>query len=160
MSQNELDALGVGRFADSDPFVAPATGGNLKSLRGKLLLVFPLETGKGKSKFPTRDGNPAGLVDTVTSKIVVLDDAETPGRVIARLKIMSGSMYGQIAPYVGTGKPVLGRLGKQEFDLGEGWVLEDENLTDADLDSARAWMIANPVQKPADPFAKAEKPTK
>lgn len=146
-------------IADTDPFVAPATGGNLKSLRGKLLLVFPLEIGKGKSKFPTRDGNAGGLVDTVTSKIVVLDDADEPGRIIARMKIMSASMFSQIAPYVGTGKPVLGRLDKQEFDLGEGWVLDDESLTDDDMNSARAWIAAHPEKKPEDPFAKAGKPT-
>lgn len=146
-------------ITDNDPFVAPATGGNLKSLKGKLLLVFPQELGKGKSKFPVRDGNPNQLIDTVTCKIVVLDDADEPGRIIARMKVMSASMFVQVAPYVGTGRPVLGRLGRQEFDLGEGWILEDENLTDEDLNMARAWMAANPVQAPADPFAKAAKPT-
>lgn len=146
-------------ITDNDPFVAPATGGNLKSLKGKLLLVFPLEIGKAKSKFPPRDGNVAGLVDSVTSKIVVLDDADEPGRIIARMKILSASMFSQIAPYVGTGKPVLGRLDKQEFDLGEGWVLDDESLSEDDMTLARQWMAANPVVKPADPFAKAAKPS-
>lgn len=145
-------------ITDNDPFVAPATGGNLKSLKGKLLLVFPLEIGKGKSKFPTRDGNASGLVDTVTSKIVVLDDDDEPGRVIARMKIMSASMFSQIAPYVGTGKPVLGRLGKMDFDLGEGWVLEDENLTEDEMNVARTWIAEHPEKKPEDPFAKAGKP--
>lgn len=146
-------------IANDDPFVAPATGGNLKGLKGKLLLVFPLEIGKAKSKFPTRDGNASGLVDSVTSKVVVLDDDETPGRIIARMKILSASMFSQIAPYVGTGKPVLGRLDKMEFDLGEGWVLDDESLTEDDMNMARAWITANPVKAPEDPFAKAGKPT-
>lgn len=146
-------------ITENDPFVAPATGSGLKNLKGKLLLVFPLEIGKAKSKFPTRDGNPAGLVDSCTSKVVVLDDDEQPGRVIARMKILSASMFSQIAPYVGTGKPVLGRLAKQEFDLGEGWVLEDDGLTDDDMTAARQWMAANPEKKPEDPFAKAAKPT-
>lgn len=157
MSQSDLDALGVGMIGANDPFVAPATGGTLKSLRGNLLLVFPQEIGKGKSKFPTKDGS--GMVDSVTCKVVVLDDDENPGRVIARMKIMSGSMFGQIAPYVGTGKPVLGRLDKEEFDMGEGWVLVTETLNDGDLQAARDWMTANPEKRPADPFAKAAKPT-
>lgn len=144
-------------YNDSDPFVAPASGGTLKSLKGKLLLVFPLEIGKGRSKFPTKDGS--GLVDAVTSKIVVLDDADNPGRVIARMKIMSGSMFGQIAPYVGTGKPVLGRLGMDTFDMGDGWVLETDGITDDELQTARDWIAANPERKPADPFAKAAKPS-
>lgn len=144
-------------FNEKDPFVAPATGGNLKALNGKLLLVFPQELGKAKSKYPTRNGDP--FVDCVTSKIVVLDDSDEPGRVIARLKIMSGSMFGQIAPYVGTGKPVLGRLDKAEFEMGEGWVLVDENLTDEDFDLARTWIKNNPEKKPEDPFAKAGKPS-
>ncbi len=157
MAQRDLDALGVGMIGENDPFVAPATGGNMRSLRGKLLLVFPLEIGKGKSKYPTKDGS--GLVDAVTSKIVVLDDADNPGRVIARMKIMSGSMFGQIAPYVGTGKPALGRLGMDTFDMGDGWVLEAENLTDDDLNLARKWIADHPERQPEDPFAKAAKPT-
>ena len=144
-------------FNTDDPFVAPAEGGTLKSLKGKLLLVFPLEISKAKSKFPTRDGNP--FVDAVSSKIVVLDDELNPGRVIAKMKILSASMYSQIAPYVGTGRPVLGRLDKQEFDMGEGWVLDVETLTDDDMQSARDWIAANPEKKPEDPFAKAAKPT-
>ncbi len=157
MSQRELDALGVGAFGKDDPFVAPAEGGTMKSLRGKLLLVFPLEIGKAKSKFPTKDGS--GFVDSVTSKVVVLDDADNPGRVIARMKILSGSMFGQIAPYVGTGKPILGRLDTSEFDMGEGWVLVTDTLTDSDLDSARTWIAEHPEKKPEDPFAKAAKPS-
>ena len=46
-----------------------------------------------------------------------------------------------------------------EFDLGEGWVLDDESLTDDDMATARAWITAHPEKKPADPFAKANKPT-
>lgn len=143
-------------FDAQDPFVAPAEGGTLKSLQLSLLLVYPLEIGKAKSKFPTKDGS--GLVDSVTCKIVVLDDPNHPnGRVIARMKIMSGSMFGQIAPYVGTGKPVLGRLDKSEFDMGEGWVLVTDKITDADMQKARDWIAANPEKKPEDPFAKAAK---
>lgn len=143
-------------YTDTDPFNAPATGGNLKSLQLSLLLVYPLEIGKSKSKFPTKDGS--GLVDHVTCKIVVLDDKDEPGRVIARMKIMSGSMFGQIAPYVGTGKPVLGRLDKAEFDMGEGWVLVTENVSEDDMNVARRWIAEHPETKPADPFAKAATP--
>jgi hypothetical protein len=143
-------------IAENDPFVAPATGGTLKSLKGMLLLVFPTEIGKSKSKFPTKDGS--GMVDHVICKIVAIDHPDGP-KVIHRIKIMSGSMYGQIAPYVGTDRPALGRLGMDTFEMGDGWVLEAETLTDADLQSARDWMMENPMKKPTDPFTKAAKPS-
>jgi hypothetical protein len=143
---------------DDDPFVAPATGGTLKTLKDRLLLVFPFEIGKSKSKFPPKDGNAAGLVDHVWCRIVVLDGADGAYE-IHRMKILSASMFGQIAPYVGTDRPVLGRLGKAAFDLGEGWVLETDQLTEEHYDTARTWMAAHPVEKKVDPFAKAAKPT-
>lgn len=142
-------------ITDEDPFVAPATGGNLKAIRGRVLLVFPNEVGKSKSKFPTKNGD--GFVDHVTCRIVVLDSPDGAYE-IHRMKIMSGSMFGQIAPFVGTNRPVLGKLGKAEFDMGEGWVLETEELTETHYQMAREWMRTHPVEKPKDPFAKADKP--
>lgn len=140
--------MSVNPYDDADPFVAPATGGNLKAIESRLLLVYPTEQGKSKSKYPTADNT--GMVDHVVCKVVVLDGDE-PGKVIDRMKIMSGSMIGQLLPYVGTGKPVLGQLGMDKFDKGMGWVLND--ATEPERDVARQWIAAHPVAAPVDPFA-------
>jgi hypothetical protein len=135
-------------YADDDPFVAPASGGNLGAIEGRLLLAYPSEQGKSKSKYPTHDGT--GLVQHVVCKVVVLDGDE-PGKVMERVKILSGSMVPQLLPYVGTGKPVLGRLGKDKFENGMGWVLNE--ASEPEMDTARKWIAANPVKRPVDPFA-------
>lgn len=135
-------------YADDDPFVAPATGGSLGSIEGRLLLAYPSEQGKSKSKFPTQDGS--GMVTHVVCRVVVLDGDE-PGKTLDRVKVLSGSMVPQLLPYVGTGRPVLGRLGKDKFDNGMGWVLND--ASEPERDTARKWIAEHPVTKPADPFA-------
>lgn len=134
----------------NDPFLPPAQGGSLSTLEGRLLLVYPQSNDKAKSKFPTRDGS--GLVDRVTCRIIVLDGDE-PGKKIDRVQVMSGSMTGQLLPYVGKNMPVLGRLAKTKFDAGMGWDLKE--ATDDEKNTARAWIAANPEEKPRDPFATA-----
>lgn len=135
-------------YDEDDPFVAPAQGGTLKSIETRLLLVYPKEQGKSKSKFPTKDNS--GFVDHVMCDVIVLDAPEGV-HTMHRVKILSGSMTGQLLPYVGTGKPVLGRLGMEKFDMGMGWVLND--ATEPDRELAREYIAANPVAKPVDPFA-------
>lgn len=138
-------------YADDDPFVAPASGGSLRPLNGRLLLIYPLEQGKSKSDFPTTDGS--GMVTHVVGKVVTLDgDANVEaGTVYERMTMKSGSMVPQLLPYVGTGKPVLGRLTMKKLPRGEGWVLDEASAPDMDV--ARKWIAEHPITKPADPFA-------
>lgn len=133
-----------------DPFAAPAQGGTLTALHGKLLLIDVRKTERKKSKYPTEDGS--GFKDAIICDMTVLSD-EKPYTLYG-LAVMSGSMSGQLLPYVGTGTPVLGTLGKDKFEKGEGWVLIDP--TDDDKVKAREYIASKPKPAaPKDPFASA-----
>jgi len=135
-----------------DPFAAPAQGGTLKALRGKLLLIECKRTERKKSKFPTDDGS--GFKDAVICDVTVLSDDKP--YTLYGIAVMSGSMTGQLLPYVGTDTPVLGTLDKSEFEKGEGWVLEE--ATEDDKVIAREYIANKPKpEKPKDPFAAATK---
>lgn len=134
-----------------DPFAAPAQGGTLKGIRGRLLLVEVTEKTRAKSKYPTDDGS--GMVDAAKCNITVLDGDNAP-YTLHGIKVMSGSMVGQLLPYAGTDTPVLGRLDMEKFERGEGWVLNEAD--DAEKDTARAYIAAHPKPAKKDPFAAAK----
>lgn len=134
-----------------DPFAAPAQGGTLGSLEGKLVLIECLRVEKKKSEYPTDDGT--GMKNAIFCNFTVLAGDES--YTLYEVPVMSGSMSGQLLPYVGTGTPVLGTLAKEKFKRGPGWILLDS--TDADKDIARAYIANKPkAEKPKDPFATAQ----
>lgn len=133
-----------------DPFAAPAQGGTLKSIEGRLILVAVLEKKKKRSRFPTDDGS--GMTDAAKCDLTVLDGENAP-YTLHGIDVMSGSMVGQLLPYAGTDTPVLGRLGMEKFDKGMGWVLAEAN--DGEKDIARTYMAEHPKPVKKDPFAAA-----
>jgi hypothetical protein len=129
--------------ASASPFAGsltgPARGGTLSQFEGRLLLITPLREITKKSKFPSKDGT--GLVRGCEAEVTVLD-AETGPYTVHRVQVLSGSMGPQLLPFVNTGKKVVGRLGKDQFDLGVGWVLSDP--TEEEIAMAVAYVESHP----------------
>lgn len=120
----------------TDQFDAPgsATGLDLASIEGRLLLIKPLaqETGINTS---------LGMKDAVRADVVVLDGPDSPaahGDILIFPKVLQG----QVKANIGTGRFNLGRLGKGNAKPGQNapWKLADP--TDADKDTARAYLAS------------------
>jgi hypothetical protein len=129
----------------------PARGGTMEQFKGRLVLITPVSTMKKRSSFPTDDGS--GLVDAVVCEFVVLD-GENYGEKFDRITVMSGSMTPQLLPYIGKNLKVVGKITKEKFDRGQGWVINDP--TDDDIAVATKYLTESAVTAPAapkDPFA-------
>lgn len=113
----------------SDQFDAPASGVKVTEFEGALLLLKPTEYREGIS-------TAFGDADAVVCDLTVLDGPkagqEHPGTLI-----FQRALQGQLRPKVGTGRMVLGRLGRGVAKAGQSapWILGDP--TDADKTLAR-----------------------
>lgn len=120
----------------SDLFDAPgsATGLDLKTIEGRLLLIKPLtlETGINTA---------LGEKDAIRADVTVLDGPDAPVEHNDVL-IWPRVLQGQIRSNVGSGRFNLGRLGKGQAKSGQNppWKLADP--TDADKDVARAFLAS------------------
>lgn len=118
----------------TDMFDAPgsATGLDLGSIEGRLLLIKPLshETGINTS---------LGQKDAVRADVIVLDGPGSPAEHLDIL-LFPKVLQGQVKANVGTGRMNLGRLGRGVAKPGQKppWKLADP--TDADKDAARAYL--------------------
>lgn len=120
----------------TDPFNAPAAGGNFsaKDHNGKLLLITPTGYREGiKTSF--------GEKDAVEASVVVIDETKPEGsEKIDDALIFGGVLIGQTKSFVGKGL-VLGRLGQKPTDKGNpAWVLAD--ATEEDKVKARAYLAS------------------
>ncbi|MEU8186044.1 hypothetical protein [Micromonospora carbonacea] len=123
----------------TDLFDAPATGAKITSFENCLLLITP--TG-------TQDGiNTAfGPADATVVDLVVLD-GPSAGQEHPGVLVFQKALQGQLRPKVGTGRMVLGRLGRGVAKPGQSapWILGDP--TEQDKQAARTH-LAKTVQPP------------
>jgi len=114
-------------------FDAPSSGSGVKIIEfdGQLLLITPTAY---EAEIPTAYG-PA---DAVTATVAVLDG--TGAGVEHEMKIFQKRLIGQLRPKVGTGRMVLGRLGRGTAKPGQSapWLLSDP--TESDKQIARDYL--------------------
>lgn len=127
-----------------DEFDSPASGVKITEFEGALILFTP--TGFVE-KAPTNFG-PA---DYVESDVAVLD-GDRQGETHSAVRIYQKALIGQLRPKVGTGRMVLGRLGRGQAKAGQSapWVLEDP--VDADKYVAREFLDKQKAAANAVPF--------
>jgi len=123
----------------NDMFDAPASGGvKITEFEGQLLLITPTAVEKDIS-------TAYGAADATTVTLVVLD-GNGAGEEHTDVKVFQKALQGQLRPKVGTGRMVLGRLGRGVAKPGQSapWLLADP--TEADKQVARDYLArkANP----------------
>lgn len=114
----------------SDMFDAPSTGVKITEFEGCLLLLAPTSEQK--------DINTSfGPADAVETTVTVLDGKDA-GTEHNGVLIFQKALQGQLRPKIGTGRMVLGRLGRGVAKPGQSapWILAEP--TDADKQTARA----------------------
>lgn len=126
-----------------DMFDAPSSGVKVTDLEGRLLLVFPTEHREGiVTAF--------GPADAVIADIVVLDGPDAPKKEYG-VMLFQKRLQGQTRPKVGTGRAVLGRLGKGVAKAGQSAPWELKDPTAAEADAARRYLTNDLVTTPAAP---------
>ncbi|TDC52860.1 hypothetical protein E1281_18405 [Actinomadura sp. KC345] len=117
----------------TDQFDAPASGGvKITEFEGQLLLLTPTAH---EQEIPTAYG-PA---DAVTTTIAVLD-GDGAGDEHTDVKVFQKALMGQLRPKIGSGRMVLGRLGRGTAKPGQSapWLLADP--TEQDKQVARDFL--------------------
>jgi hypothetical protein len=117
----------------SDQFDAPSSGARITDFEGSLLLVKPTCEEK---EIPTTFG-PA---DAIVADVVVLDGKEANVEPYTDVYVFQKALRGQLKAKIGTGRYVLGRLGKGTAKPGQSppWILTDPQ--DKDKDTARVYL--------------------
>lgn len=126
----------------SDMFDAPSTGVKITEFENCLLLLAPTSEQK--------DINTSfGPADAVETTVTVLDGKDA-GAEHNGVLIFQKALQGQLRPKIGTGRMVLGRLGRGVAKPGQSapWILAEP--TDADKQTARAHL--NRTTAGAPPF--------
>jgi len=128
----------------SDMFDSPASGAKITTFEGMLLLLSPTEYREGIA-------TSFGPADAVVTEVAVLD-GDYVGEKHAGVMVFQKALMGQLRPKVGTGRMVLGRLGRGVAKTGQSapWILQDP--TDADKDAARKHLAAVAVAEDKPPF--------
>jgi len=113
-----------------DAFDAPATGVKVTDFSGSLLLLTPVE-------YVESMNTAMGATDVVVCDVVVLD-GDHAGEEHPAAMIFPKILKSQLKGKVGTGRQVLGRLGRGVAKPGQSapWTLATP--TEADKDLARA----------------------
>jgi hypothetical protein len=119
----------------ADLFDAPSTGVKLTEFEGALLLLRPTEEQKGIN-------TAYGLADAISADVTVLDGKDA-GQEHPGVLIFQKALQGQLRQKIGTGRFVLGRLGRGIAKPGQSapWILTSP--TDADQQTARAHLARN-----------------
>jgi hypothetical protein len=128
----------------ADQFDSPASGAKITDFDGSLLLLSPTEHREGiVTSF--------GPADAVVTEVAVLD-GKNAGEKHSGVLIFQKALMGQLRPKVGTGRMVLGRLGRGVAKAGQSapWVLLDPN--DTDKDAARKYLAAAAAAQDNPPF--------
>lgn len=125
-------------------FDSPASGVKITTFENELLLVTPKE-------FREQQPTSFGPADFIEADITVLD-GQHKGEQHSAVRMFQKQLIGQLRPKVGTGRMVLGRLGKGVAKAGQSapWVLSDP--TDADKGIARQHLAAVEAAAGAPPF--------
>lgn len=123
----------------TDMFDAPSSGVKITDFEGALMLVKPLKVEEGIQ-------TAYGASDATRVDVIVLDGDQSGE--YADLLVFPRKLQGQLRGKVGTGRYVLGRLGKGVAQPGQSapWILGDP--TDADKATARSYL----EQSPQAPF--------
>lgn len=127
-----------------DEFDAPASGVKVTEFEGMLLLCKP-------SSFTENISTTFGPADAVEMELSVLDGTKA-GQTHHGVRVFQKALIGQLRPKVGTGRMVLGRLGRGQAKAGQSapWVLHDP--TDADKQTARDFLARQTAAAGAPPF--------
>lgn len=117
-----------------DMFDSPSTGAKITEFEGCLILCTPTDHREGIA-------TSFGPADAVVTDLVCLDGAQAGRREIGVL-VFQKALQGQLRPKVGTGRMVLGRLGRGQAKPGQSapWILAEP--TEADKAKARDWLAA------------------
>lgn len=118
---------------NADAFDAPSSGARITDFEGSLLLVKPTSRQQG---IPTAYG-PA---DAIVADIVVLDGKYANVEPYTDVYVFQKALQGQLKAKVGTGRYVLGRLGRGTAKPGQSapWILQDP--TEQDKETARTYL--------------------
>lgn len=123
----------------SDTFDSPSSGARITDFEGSLLLVKP-------TALEEEISTTYGPADAIVADVVVLDGKEANPEPYTDVYIFQKALRGQLKAKVGTGRYVLGRLGKGTAKSGQSapWLLQDP--TDGDKETARVYLktIENP----------------
>lgn len=116
----------------TDLFDAPATGAKITTFDGSLLLITPTAVQEGIA-------TAFGPADATVVDLVVLDGPHA-GEQHSGVLVFQKALQGQLRPKVGTGRMVLGRLGRGTAKPGQSapWILGDP--TEQDKQAARAYL--------------------
>lgn len=108
----------------TDAFDSPSSGIKITDYEGQLLLVTPHEVEKDIS-------TAYGPADAISCTIAVLD-GEDAGETFEAVRVFQKALQGQVRPKVGTGRMVLGRLGKGTAKSGQSapWLLAEPTEED------------------------------
>lgn len=117
----------------SDQFDSPSSGARITDFEGSLLLVKPTSKEEGIS-------TTFGLADAVVADVVVLDGGNANAEPYTDVYVFQKALQGQLKAKVGSGRYVLGRLGKGTAKPGQSppWVLQDPN--EKDKEAARVYL--------------------
>jgi hypothetical protein len=117
----------------SDAFDSPSSGARITDFENSLLLVKPTSR---EEQIPTTFG-PA---DAIVADVVVLDGSETNPEPYTDVYVFQKALQGQLKAKVGSGRYVLGRLGKGTAKPGQSapWLLTDP--TEKDKETARVYL--------------------
>lgn len=123
----------------SDMFDSPSTGVKITDFSGQLLLMEP--TAERKDIMTA-----FGSVDAIEANLVVLDGADA-GTGHSGVLVFQKALQGQLRSKIGTGRHVLGRLGRGVAKPGQSapWVLIEP--TEADKTAARAYLASLVAEK-------------
>jgi hypothetical protein len=116
----------------SDAFDSPSSGARITDFEGKLLLVKPTSKEEGIS-------TTFGPADAIVADVVVLDGGNDWEQ-YSDVYVFQKALQGQLKAKVGSGRYVLGRLGKGTAKPGQSppWLLEDP--TEEDKEAARTYL--------------------
>lgn len=123
-----------------DQFDSPASGAKITNFEGCLLLLQPTE-------YRENIGTSFGPADAVVTQVAVLDGQDA-GQEHSGVLIFQKALMGQLRPKVGSGRYVLGRLGRGIAKAGQSapWMLLDPS--DADKEAARAHLNKATADQP------------
>lgn len=117
----------------NDQFDSPSSGARITDFEGSLLLVKPTSKEEGIS-------TTFGLADAVVADVVVLDGGNANAEPYTDVYVFQKALQGQLKAKVGSGRYVLGRLGKGTAKPGQSppWVLQDPS--ERDKEAARVYL--------------------
>jgi hypothetical protein len=122
----------------SDQFDGPSSGVKVTEFENCLLLLTPTEHREGiNTSF--------GAADAVVTDLAVLDGRDA-GQIHHGVLVFQKALQGQLRPKVGTGRMVLGRLGRGVAKPGQSapWILGDPTEQDKALARQHLTQVSPP----------------